>query len=258
MARSTPARNESTFRQPSNVASLAAGRQYEVSSQQSRSVQAHAYKFQVADALPQIHEAPETFARHDCLPHATGLISNQALQPSTNIWHPAGFDSAFGPFDQISIQQGGYHMTPLIDSVSSAKEPTSPVYNNPVPRPLYNTAPTSTLHPPTVQARDPEPQMIAFTGTSSPVSPISLNNDDKSSVVLPLVRRSSDAGYPNASGRSPPMSDLQSEQDRSYRLPRILPPKREGEPPKNADGKLICSADAHCGHLTFERKCEWR
>ncbi|KAF2238059.1 hypothetical protein EV356DRAFT_335342 [Viridothelium virens] len=53
------------------------------------------------------------------------------------------------------------------------------------------------------------------------------------------------------------MSDLQSEQDRSYRLPRIVPPRREGEPPKNANGKLICIVDTRCDHLTFERKCEW-
>lgn len=33
--------------------------------------------------------------------------------------------------------------------------------------------------------------------------------------------------------------------------------KRDGEPPRNSEGKMICQADPSCKHLTFDRKCEW-
>ncbi|KAI9663638.1 MAG: hypothetical protein M1821_007128 [Bathelium mastoideum] len=99
--------------------------------------------------------------------------------------------------------------------------------------------------------------MVGLPASTSPVSPVSLQNEEKSSIVSPGVRRSSDASDPNNPLRSPSMSDLQSEQDRPYRLPRVIPPKRDGEPPKNADGKLICNVDARCKQLVFERKCEW-
>lgn len=33
--------------------------------------------------------------------------------------------------------------------------------------------------------------------------------------------------------------------------------KREGEPPKNEEGKMICAVDDACRALTFDRKCEW-
>lgn len=220
---------------------------------QIRDAQALAYKFDVVAALPQVQEAPETFGRDD-------YISNQASQP---IWPPPETDSAFylslGPSLPVPAHYGQYHMTPaLTDAVSATNQAVSPVYNNPVLRPPYRTTSSSSFNPPTAHTQTYKSPMIAFAGTSNPVSPVSLNNDDKSSIVSPLARRSSDAGNPVRSGQRPTMPDLQSEQEPSYRLPRIHPPKREGEPPKNADGKLICSVDTRCGHLLFERKCEWR
>lgn len=33
--------------------------------------------------------------------------------------------------------------------------------------------------------------------------------------------------------------------------------KRDGEPPRNADNKMVCTVDDACRNLTFDRKCEW-
>lgn len=33
--------------------------------------------------------------------------------------------------------------------------------------------------------------------------------------------------------------------------------KREGEPPRNEEGKFICTVDGGCKELIFDRKCEW-
>ncbi|KAF2104055.1 hypothetical protein NA57DRAFT_50903 [Rhizodiscina lignyota] len=33
--------------------------------------------------------------------------------------------------------------------------------------------------------------------------------------------------------------------------------KRDGDPPRNSEGKMVCEVNAGCKNLTFDRKCEW-
>ncbi|KAL9088603.1 MAG: hypothetical protein Q9165_006123 [Trypethelium subeluteriae] len=230
------------------------------------------HEFKINDASnvsPQIQKATTTFPRN-VLFHTSGIhqyIPNQGLLPSTNpnVWPLPDVDSSFysplnPPFPLPATGPQNY-MTPSVavqfplDITSSQPNPF--LYNfTAVPTPYRRDSnPSNSLQ--TVQRQAHRPPMITLGRSTSPVSPVSLNDDEKSSVVSPRLRSSSNASVPSISAPSPSMSDLQSEQDRSYRLPRIIPPRREGEPPKNANGKLICIVDTRCDHLTFERKCEW-
>ena len=224
----------------------------------------------MSNASPQSLEATAALHRYD-FPHASGAtannISDRGLLPNTGIWQPSDFNDAFysqpSTLFALPTNERQSHMTPSVAvqsplETSTLSQPNSLVYNFPMPPTLQSGVSSPRANFRTTRTQNYPSSMIALAESTSPVSPVSLNSDDKSSIVSPLVRRSSNASGLGIYRRSSPMSDLQSEHEPSYKLPRIPPPKREGEPPRNADGKLICIVDARCKHLMFERKCEWR
>ena len=214
------------------------------------------YIFNVLNASPHAQKAAASVGQYDHPQFSGGTpeISNQGLLPDTSLWHLSNFDNTF------YVRQSFMTPSANIQSHSEGRpqQPSPLVYNYPLPPPPYERASSTHVSLQTTRPPSQQPPMIALTECESPASPVSLVSDDKSCIVSPQGRRFSNASAPSLSAESLSMSDFQAEQDRSYKLPRILPPKRVGEPPRNNDGKLVCTVDARCENLNFERKCEWR
>ncbi|KAI9709298.1 MAG: hypothetical protein M1820_003418 [Bogoriella megaspora] len=236
--------------------------------QQSDQPAPHGYKFDVSTAITTaLPEAATSFNRYDLPPFsgATSSVSDPDLLPNTSIWSASTWETSFyspSNIPQIQSSERQSHMsssTTLHPSptVTTAPQPNPFVYNYtvplaPPPRPLSarrtfpNFQPQGTRH-----------QMITLPGSTSPVSPVSLNNDDKFTSVSPRPRTESNASVPSIPITSPTMSDTGTLEQDQFRLPRVNHPKRSGEPPKNAQGKLICTVSEQCSQLLFDRKCEW-
>lgn len=118
----------------------------------------------------------------------------------------------------------------------------------------------------------PLPQVMPdFSKSSGPVSPVSMNEDvtmsptaTNSTTANSRKRKLSDVSL-TAQPVQPahpqlPIRESSEEQDRyeGYTPRGKYSHKRTEDPPRNAEGKMVCTFSSDCQGLTFERKCEWR
>ncbi|KAF2137455.1 uncharacterized protein K452DRAFT_100956 [Aplosporella prunicola CBS 121167] len=98
---------------------------------------------------------------------------------------------------------------------------------------------------------------------SIPPSPISMNGDSTMHQQNPRKRKAPDHPSVAVNVAAPHVqlvhSDRESSEERydNYTPRGKYIHKRTEEPPRNSDGKMICTFSADCSSLTFERKCEW-
>ncbi|KAL1638658.1 hypothetical protein SLS58_008689 [Diplodia intermedia] len=107
---------------------------------------------------------------------------------------------------------------------------------------------------------------------SGPVSPVSMNEDvaaaqmspaATSTAANPRKRKLSDvslAAHPVQSATPQlPLRESSEEQDRydGYTPRGKYSHKRTEDPPRNAEGKMVCNFSSDCHGIIFERKCEW-
>ncbi|KAK7718205.1 hypothetical protein SLS57_006080 [Botryosphaeria dothidea] len=114
--------------------------------------------------------------------------------------------------------------------------------------------------------------MPEFSKSSGPVSPVSMTEDvsvamsptaTNSTTANSRKRKLSDVSL-TAQPVQPanpqlPIRESSEEQDRyeGYTPRGKYSHKRTEDPPRNADGKMVCTFSSDCHGLTFERKCEW-
>lgn len=136
---------------------------------------------------------------------------------------------------------------------------------HPAPHPLHEPGPQS-FPMSSTQTLVHHPVMTTDDYKSIPPSPISMNGDNTMLHQNPRKRKAPDhAPVAAVAAHSAPHvqlvhSDRESSEERydSYTPRGKYIHKRTEEPPRNPDGKMVCTFSADCSSLTFERKCEWR
>lgn len=113
--------------------------------------------------------------------------------------------------------------------------------------------------------------MPEFSKSSGPVSPVSMNEDvvaamspTATHVQNPRKRKLSDVSLsahpvqPANPQLNPRESSEEHDRYEGYTPRGKYSHKRTEDPPRNADGKMVCTFSSDCHGITFERKCEWR
>ncbi|GME47235.1 C2H2 transcription factor [Neofusicoccum parvum] len=112
--------------------------------------------------------------------------------------------------------------------------------------------------------------MPEFSKSSGPVSPVSMNEDvvaamspTATHVQNPRKRKLSDVSLsahpvqPANPQLNPRESSEEHDRYEGYTPRGKYSHKRTEDPPRNADGKMVCTFSSDCHGITFERKCEW-
>ncbi|OJD29379.1 c2h2 transcription factor [Diplodia corticola] len=200
--------------------------------------------------------------------------------------------SLHDPFDWFSHHQDPSQLTPSLPVPELRIEDSSlPTALQPAPvhapaSPANDYISSRTLSPRRAALSSPSlyvspmdaavahvPQVMPdFCKASGPVSPVSMNEEAAaqmspaaiSTVANPRKRKLSDvslAAHPVQPAANPqlPIRESSEEQDRydGYTPRGKYSHKRTEDPPRNAEGKMVCNFSSDCHGVTFDRKCEW-